>query len=250
MSDPTSGGDVERPMTKDERDTVNKTAAPTTAAAGALAGATAGLVSLAGGPIGMGVGLVLGALGGAAVGAAGGQATTAHYTEEHDEHYRALWEGTPGRRADGSFERARPAYQLGHIAAAHNTYYGRDFDAAEPDLRAAWERDFRAQHGEWDAVRRYVRDAYGHSRSEGYGIRRDDSVIGTGGSAVDPDELARARAGLPSRADLPAGLVPEYPADLAATSPNAGGGAPGTGSLAEGPEIGANQAHQENVDYR
>jgi hypothetical protein len=120
------------------------------------------------------------------------------YTDDEDAYYRALWEEAPTRPADRTFDAYRPAYQLGHFAAQHPDYLGRDFDAAEPDLRRTWETDFRARHGEWDTVRRHVHDAYGHARSLGYGVRRVANVIGTAGSAVDPVELERARAGRPS----------------------------------------------------
>ena len=201
---PTSegGGDAAtaRPMTESEKDTVKAAGTSATAAAGAAAGATAGLATGVFGPIGAAVGAVVGAFGGAAAGAAGAQAATSDvYTAEHDAHYRALWESTPGRPADRTYESARVAYQFGHVAAQHPDYAGRYFGDVEPELRREWSDEFRARAGEWDAVRRYVEDAYSHARSQGLGERRDRSVVGSAGSAVDPVELERARAGLPSR---------------------------------------------------
>ncbi|HEY0778993.1 MAG TPA: hypothetical protein VGD56_13565, partial [Gemmatirosa sp.] len=71
---------------------------------------------------------------------------------------------------------------------------------AEPALREGWG-DLRSRAGAWDDVRQYVHDAYGHARSEGVGERRNPAVIGSGGSAVDPVELDRARHGLSSVVD-------------------------------------------------
>jgi hypothetical protein len=193
---------AERPLTEGEKDTVKVASAPATAAAGAAAGATAGLVTVAFGPIGAMVGAIVGALAGGAAGAAGGHAVAGDlYTAEHDAHYRALWEARLDRPADLSYERSRLAYQYGHIAAQQPAYRGRYFTDVEPELRQRWSDDFRAHGGEWEAVRRYVEDAYSHSRSLGLGSRRDPTVIGSAGSAVDPDELERARAGLPSVGD-------------------------------------------------
>jgi len=204
----------ERPLSRDEAKTAKSPGAPATAAAGAIAGATAGLVTGPFGPIAAIVGALGGAAAGAAIGAAGNQAATdSVYTSDDDAYYGALWEGAAARPADRAYDAYRPAYQFGHLAAQHRDYVGRDFNAAEPDLRRAWDADLRAQHGEWDAVRRHVHDAYGHARSLGYGVRRDANVIGTAGSAVDPVELERARAGLPSVDTPVAGEVASGHAD-------------------------------------
>jgi hypothetical protein len=242
--------------TNDRRDDTRDDAAPsagttatgaaTGAVAGAAAGLAAGLGTIAAGPLGM----VFGARVGAAIGQAGAQGTAeAIYTSAYDEHYRAVWEGTPGRTADTTFEMARPAYQLGHLAAAQPEYAGRDFLSAEPDLRRIWERDFASQYGSWESARRYVSDGYGHARAEGLGFRRDYSVIGTGGSAVDPVELARARAGLASRADTPERDEPLYPTELTATTETA---VPASREprLAEGAEVPANQAEADRLRVR
>jgi len=234
--------------TNDERET---RAAATTgvgtaagAVAGAAAGVAAGLGTIAAGPLGA----IFGALAGAAVGAGAGAGTAESlYNLDYDEHYRALWEGTPGRLADASFDTVRPAYQFGHIAAAQPEYAGRDFHGVESDLRGVWERDFAARYGTWDAMRGYVHDGYGHARSEGLGTRRDLNVIGTGGSAVDPVELARARAGLASRADTPEGDEPLFPSDMTATAGRAG--EVQGNRLGEGAEITADQSHPEQANY-
>jgi len=188
----------EQPLTEDEKDTVKAASTPATAAAGAVAGATAGLATGVFGPIGMIVGAIVGGVGGAAAGAAGAVASDNLYTAEHDAHYQALWEGGPDNAADRTFEAVRPAYQFGHIAAQQPEFAGRYFGDVEPELRRRWPDELRTRAGEWGAIRRYVEDGYSHARSQGLGERRDRTVVGSAGSAVDPVELERARAGLPS----------------------------------------------------
>jgi hypothetical protein len=195
----TPGATGKPALSESDKDTVRAASAPATAAAGAIAGATAGLATGAFGPIGAMVGAIVGALGGGVAGAAGGQAATDDlYTAQHDSYYRTLWEGRPERPADRTFESARAAYQFGHIAAQHPDYGGRHFADVEPELRRRWPDELRSRVGEWDVVRPYVEDAYGHARSRGVGDRRDPTVIGTAGSAVDPVERDRARRGEPS----------------------------------------------------
>jgi hypothetical protein len=190
----------ERAMSADEREAVKGASAPATAAAGAVAGATAGMIGSQLGPVGAIVGAIVGALGGAAAGAAGGAAATgALYDEQSDAYYRALWDGAPHRRADRSFEAARPAFQYGHVAAQLPEFADRDFADVEPELRRRWPADLRSRAGDWELVRRDVETGYGHARSRGLGALRDTSVVGSAGSAVDPNELARARSGMSSR---------------------------------------------------
>ncbi len=166
--------------------------------AGVVGGALAGLQAGAlGGAAMLGVGGLAGAALGAAAGAAlASDADPTRYTPEVDAHYRALYEG--GAPADAAYDRARPAFIFGHVAASEPELAGRSFDEAEPALQAAWNDELRARAGSWEQARRYVRDAYGHARAEGAGERRMPGVIGSGGSAVDPVELDRARHGLPS----------------------------------------------------
>jgi hypothetical protein len=166
--------------------------------AGVVGGALAGLQAGAlGGAALLGVGGLAGAALGAAAGAAlAADADPAQYTPEVDAHYRALYQG--GAPAGGAYDRVRPAFVFGHVAASEPELAGRSFDEAEPALRAAWNDELRARAGEWEQARHHVRDAYGHARAEGAGERRMPGVIGSGGSAVDPVELDRARHGLPS----------------------------------------------------
>jgi hypothetical protein len=134
---------------------------------------------------------------GAAAGAALAQeADPTRYTAESDAHYRALYEGSSA--ADRDYDRMRPAYVFGHVAASEPELAGLTFEEAEPALRTAWNDELRARAGDWEHARRHVLDAYGHARSEGAGERRNTRVIGSAGSAVDPVELDRAQHGLPS----------------------------------------------------
>ena len=189
-----------RPKGDPDNNTIKAATPPVGAAAGAVAGAAAGIAVPALGPIGARVGAIIGALGGAAAGtaAAGTAAAEGRYTQTDDDRYRALWERLPDRPADRSYETARVAYQYGHLAASHPDFAGAHFADAEPRLRERWPNEFRQQVGEWDAIRAHVEEAFSHARSRGAGQVRDANVIGTAGSAVDPVELARARAGLPS----------------------------------------------------
>jgi hypothetical protein len=185
-----------------ERRAVKAASPPAGAAAGAIAGATAGLATGVFGPVGAMVGAIVGALGGTAAGAATGQAADQDlYTAEDDAHYRGLWEALPQRAADQGFDATRVAYQYGHIAARHPDFAGAPFADVEPELARRWPNELRTRAGEWDAVRAYVEDAFSYARSRGAGTRRDSSVVGSAGSAVDPVERDRSRAGLPSTPD-------------------------------------------------
>ena len=188
--------------TEAQRRAVKAASPPAGAAAGAIAGATAGLATGVFGPIGAMVGAIVGALGGTAAATAAGQAAAEDlYTAQDDVHYRSLWEARPGHTGDQGFESARVAYQFGHIAARQPDFAAAHFADVEPALRQRWPNELRERVGEWDAVRSYVEEGYSHARSRGAGERRDTSIVGSAGSAVDPVERDRARAGLPSTPD-------------------------------------------------
>ena len=241
--------ELERPMDADEKRSVELTSGPAGALAGAAAGATAGLATMALGPIGLGIGALVGAVAGGLGGWFGGQAATeVTYDAAHDAHYRALFEG--GMATDRGFDTVRPAYQLGHLAAHNPEWRGREFSTVESDLRRAWDEHLRGRQGPaWESVRPYVRDAYGHARSEGAGIRRDTSVFGSAGSAVDPDELARARAGRPST-DYAAPGTMSWRDDETAVgeASDAHGARDSRPPLGELPETDANSANRPDRD--
>ena len=189
-----AGAAGQRPITEDENDTVKTAGPPATAAAGALAGAAAGISTLVFGPIGLVVGALAGGAAGAAVGAVSSQTAAGdYYTAEYDDYYRGLWESSPRRAADRTFDSARAGYQFGHVAAQYPEFAGRDFHEVEPELRRRWSDDLRTHGGDWEAVRPDAETAYGYARSRGLGVRRDTSVVGSAGSAVDPVELEESR---------------------------------------------------------
>jgi hypothetical protein len=190
---------TKHPSSETDPGTVKAASPPAGAVAGAVAGATAGLATGVFGPIGAMVGAIVGALGGGAAGAAGGQAAANDlYTEQDDARYRTLWESRPDRNADQGFEAARVGYQFGHIAAHYPDFAAAHFADIEPELRRRWPNELRSRAGEWDAVRPYVEEGYSHARRRGVGERRDHTIVGSAGSAVDPVERDRSRAGLPS----------------------------------------------------
>lgn len=261
-STPLAGG-TGQPPAGDEQHAARPAGAPRRAAtlalgaiAGAVAGTVVGLNTMIVGPVGAAFGAILGA----ELTEVGGQAVTPcepSYTPEHDEHYRALWESDSARPAGFAFERVRPAYLFGHVAAYQTAFVGMDFVAAEPELRTVWDRDVAARHGSWESVRRYVCDAYGHSRGESFGFRRVDDVIGSAGSAVDPLELDRARSGLSSvDGARTAGIAYDHAGYAEVNNDNAradaaGAGAEdgGAGGLGEWPMTDAASAHRVDRPY-
>jgi len=124
---------------------------------GAAAGGTAGMLVL--GPIGAAIAAIAGALGGWWSTSA---TTTAaeHFTPEEDRYYREQYEAAPNHAADLAYERVRPAYQLGHVAAHNPAYQGKHFEEIEPEITQAWSDEMRARYGDWAGMRGYVRDAY------------------------------------------------------------------------------------------
>jgi hypothetical protein len=133
-----------------------KAAAPAGAAAGALAGGTAG--TLIAGPIGTAIGAIAGAIGGWWAGA--GVEKHAELPSRDETYYRTHYEASapPG----GLWDQARPAYQLGHAAAANPAYRGRAFSDIESDLQHGWAAGDASSPGDWKTVRDLARCAYEH----------------------------------------------------------------------------------------
>jgi hypothetical protein len=162
MDDRTRGADVARDSSGrpvDEPQTVGTKAAvtaPAGAVAGAAAGAAAGTVTA--GPVGTIIGALVGAVGGGLAGL--GAADEAQPTADDEEYYRTHHRGATSGLADAAYERARPAYHLGHVAALNPDWRGRRFEEVEPELRRAWSDDVRARHGEWSAASPFARAAY------------------------------------------------------------------------------------------
>ncbi|MFN2567529.1 MAG: hypothetical protein ABR499_21245 [Gemmatimonadaceae bacterium] len=154
---------------------------------GVLAGAAIG--SLAG-PVGTVIGGIAGAIGGWWGGRAISEAVE-KLTEDDETYYRQHYHSSPARPADRSFDEARPAYHLGHIAGMNPEYKGRRFEEIEEDLQRGWNDDVRNRYGEWDAVRGFVEA--GFNRRVG---TPDDVSARTGEST--PAEAARDRTDKPA----------------------------------------------------
>ena len=138
------------------RNAAEKAAAPVGAAAGALAAGTAG--TLIAGPIGTAIGAIAGAVGGWWAGS--GVEKNAELTPADESYYRTHYEASAPE--GGTWDRARPAYQLGHAAAANPAYRGRSFADIETDLQHGWKADSASSPGNWQSVRDLARCAYEH----------------------------------------------------------------------------------------
>ena len=198
------GGDTPPPDS-----TARPVAASVGAVGGAVAGAAAGTVTL--GPIGAIIGAIAGVIGGGWTGLAAAAPT--HYTSEHEREYREHFESDTERVADLPYEKARPAYQLGHFAARNPDYSRRAFESIEEDLRRGWTDEVRAEYGDWRAARRYAREAFVRERARSQG--RIPVQLNMGGSEThqrpsfadpippgDPDRVAGGRR-VPGRDDEP-----------------------------------------------
>jgi hypothetical protein len=105
-----------------------------------------------------------GAAAGAAAGTAAPATTDRAYTDHEDafrHHYRDAY-------GDLDYADYAPAYRFGYDMAYDDRYSGRDFDAAEPELREAYYR----RHGYpmsdklvWNSIRDAVRHAYDRVRA-------------------------------------------------------------------------------------
>ena len=138
--------------------------------AGAAAGAAIG--SLAG-PVGTAIGGIAGAVGGWWSGKAAADAA-ANIDATDDDFYRQRFSSTGGR----DYERARPAYQLGHVAGFNPDYQGSTFDDIEPDLRRGWTNDVAASSGDWENVRDYARDAFERGQERRLTLAEEQLAVG------------------------------------------------------------------------
>lgn len=141
---------------------------------GALTGAAVGSTV---GPIGTILGVFAGALGGWWAGRAIAEAAEA-LTEEDDTYYREHYESSADRPADRTYEHARPAYHLGHVASRHPEWQGREWDEVEPHLERGWTDDVTRQHGRWAQVRQYAREGYRRGMLSRAGSARDTTDVG------------------------------------------------------------------------
>ncbi len=166
---------------------------------GGLAGAATGaaLGSL-GGPIGTIIGGIAGAASGWWTGRAVSEAASSF--DNDDQYYRDQYTSRAGGASTGastrgmssgsslstsgaaggsssSYDTARPAYQLGHVAGMNPDYANRQFDDVESDLRRGWESQGDTTH-KWDDVRDYARDAYGRGQERRLTLGEEQLAVG------------------------------------------------------------------------
>jgi hypothetical protein len=119
---------------------------------------------------------------------------------------RRILEGDPWKRdeqqfrerhiafgsSDLEFERVRPAYHFGWVAAQDERFRGQDFDDVEAVLRAEWSHDLAKQSGSWDTVRGFVNRAYQRAQerfaSGSASAPEASSASPTSGPVTGPDD--------------------------------------------------------------
>jgi hypothetical protein len=79
------------------------------------------------------------------------------------EYFRSHFEEHPRRAADRSFEDARGAYMLGHIAAENPNFREREFEEVEPELARGWAGQ-DTKLGAWESSRDYAREGFRRNR--------------------------------------------------------------------------------------
>ncbi len=172
---------------------------------GGLSGAATGaaLGSL-GGPIGTIIGGIAGAVSGWWTGRAVSEAASSFDGDEdyYRSHYNsstssgvkgtlneplAANSGTAGLghsstanniNRDLSFDRARPAYQVGHLAGMNPDYTDRKFDDVEVDLRRGWDSHKADDHHSWDDVRDFARTGYERGRERRLTLHDEQLAVG------------------------------------------------------------------------
>ena len=141
---------------------------------GGLSGAATGaaLGSL-GGPIGT----IIGGIAGAATGWWTGRAVSeaASSFDGDEDYYRSQYSSSA--KGSGSYDTARPAYQLGYLAGNNPDYQDRKFDDVETDLRRGWESQ-SASRADWNDVRGYARDAYDRGREQRLTLSEEQLAVG------------------------------------------------------------------------
>ena len=205
--------EIERDVDASHRETVHDDS-PTVGdqvgeAAGGIGGVLAGAaIGSLGGPIGTVIGGIAGAVGGWWTGRAISEAAS-NYSHADDEEFRVDYEtrdrtvaSTPNR----SYERVRPAYQLGYLASRNPEYEGRSFEEIEEHLERGWTSDASTQGSDWTDMRDYARTAYVRGAASQSSLTGDSSAkdslsstgstgsVGTGSDAPDSDPAGRTRA--------------------------------------------------------
>lgn len=131
-------------------------------AAGGISGVVAGAaVGSAAGPIGTVIGGIVGAMGGWWTGRAVAEAATA-ITPADDTYYRRHFD-TKASRFGRTYDEAKPAYYVGHLASRNPDYRNRSFEDIETDLSRGWASD--RNRGSWDDVRGFAAEGFTRGRS-------------------------------------------------------------------------------------
>lgn len=167
---------------------------------GVIAGAALGSI---GGPIGTVIGGIAGAIGGWWTGRAISEAAS-NFSHADDEEFRTDYEARDRGEAstpDRSYDRVRPAYQLGYLASRNPEYGGRSFDDIEEHLERGWTGNAATQDSDWKDMRDYARTAYVRGAASQSSLTGDSSAkdslsstgtagsVGSGGDAP-PSEPA------------------------------------------------------------
>ena len=127
---------------------------------GVLAGAAVGSIA---GPVGTIIGGIAGAMGGWWSGRAVTEAAS-HVTKDDDEYYQGHYEKS-SKLADRSYDDARPAYHLGHVASHNPEYANKNWNDVSSDMQRGWSGDHAKKHGEWAAVSGYAGEGFTRGRS-------------------------------------------------------------------------------------
>jgi hypothetical protein len=143
------------------------------------------------------LGAIAGALGGWWAGH-GAASAARSISEEDDRHFRTHYDSSPDRLADRQYDHARPAYHLGHLAAEHPEYRGREFDAIEADLQKGWTDDLRLKYGDWTTVRGYAREGWSRRRIAAAPRPVDETIPGDFDAAETPELNATGMGGAAS----------------------------------------------------
>lgn len=130
-------------------------------AAGGIGGVLAGAaIGSLGGPIGTVIGGIAGAIGGWWTGRAIAEAAS-NFSRADDQHFRSDYETRSNAvpsNPDLSYDRVRPAYQLGYLASRNPEYAGQSFEEIEPHLERGWTST--TDGSDWNDMRDYARTAY------------------------------------------------------------------------------------------
>ncbi|HET9426074.1 MAG TPA: hypothetical protein VFO55_11935 [Gemmatimonadaceae bacterium] len=154
-------------------------------AAGGISGTLLGAgIGAAGGPAGALIGGIAGALGGWWAGRAVTEAAE-RLSEDDHTYFRQHFERHPERPATQSYEDARTAYVLGHIASENPNFTAREFDEVEPELRRGWEAQ-GDRRDDWETARAYAREAFARNRE-----RRAKETLADQITPRRPDERRR-----------------------------------------------------------